>query len=140
MSIKLKLEIEIDEESNMVKVTTSEGETYYLKSLNCFGGDAERKEVFIRQYGSSADSAWAYAEGFKQAESASGTKSAKNFYKQCAAHICQALDPDAFRQMIEASNLENKWDCEDQRKWAGWDSEDVLADKQISEARKKFFN
>jgi len=61
-----------------------------------------------------------------------------SFYKQCAAHICQIIDPNAFKNEVSADGITNKWECQDQSKWFGWDSEDVLIDKQKAEEKKKW--
>lgn len=131
------LTIEIDEQTKQIRVVHN-GESYLLQSLAIFGGDAKNQEVFIKMFGSSADAAWAYAQGYRIAHSAEGGPALNSFYKQCAAHICKIIDPNAFQNEITAEEAVNKWECPDQTKWAGWDTEDVLADKQKSEDKKKW--
>jgi hypothetical protein len=137
---KYTLAIEVDEEAKAVKITHTEAgqptQTYLLESLALFGGNAKTQELFIQMYGASADAAWAFAQGFRTAQGPEGGKGLKNFYKQSAAHICMAIDPDGFKNTVAADAIVNKWESTDQTKWGGWDTEDVLADKQISEARR----
>jgi hypothetical protein len=38
----------------------------------------------------------------------------KNFYKQCACHIAQCLCPRSFHQEVDAEELANLWEAEDQ--------------------------
>ena len=145
-----KLTITIDEETKQVSITHEhDGETtqtFLVESLALFGGNAQTQELFIQMYGASADAAWAYGRGFVQAHSPGGGKCLKNFYKQCACHVAQAIDPVAFKNEVAADALLNKWECQDQSKWFGWDTEDVLEDKQKSEhackcaAEKKTWN
>ena len=137
MSI-LKITIEIDEEHNTITIFT-DGKEYIFESVALFAGDAEHKEIFIKMFGASADAAWSYAQGFMLAQKQIGS-ALSNFYKQCAAHICQAIDPKAFKNEVSADSMLNKWESTDQTKWAGWDSEDVLIDKQIAENKKKNWN
>lgn len=134
--MKHTLIIEVDEETKQIRVSHEEGGIgvdIFLQSLVLFGGDAKNQEVFIKMFGASADSAWAYAQGYRIAHSPEGGPALHSFYKQCAAHICQIVDPNAFQLEADA----NMWDCKDQTKWFGQDSEDVLRDKEISEARRK---
>ena len=135
--MKHSLTIEIDEETHSIKITHN-NEVYHLQSLALFGGSAVDQEIFIKIFGSSSDAAWSYAQGFKIAHASEGGKALENFYKQCSAHICMAIDPTAFRNEVSADALINKWECDDQSKWFGMDSEDVLYDKQISEENKKW--
>lgn len=139
MAVKTIL-IRIDEQNKTIEVETEEGQTIFLQSLALFGGDAANKEVYIKLMGASADAAWAYGQGFKIAHGATGGKSLKNFYKQCAAHVCNIIDPNAFRQEAGALETLNRWECQDQTKWAGWDSEDVLADKELAESKRRRYN
>lgn len=135
------LKVEIDEQAKMVHVTEYEDgvevNSYLLESFAAFGGDARNKELFIRMFGASADAAWAYGQGFMISRSPSGGKALKNFYKQSAAHMCQIIDPNAFRNEVGAEEVLNRWEDPDQQHWFGQDTEDVLEDKQKSEARKK---
>lgn len=132
-----KLVIEVDEDSKTISITTETGERFFLESLVVFGGNAVSRELFIRMHGSGADAAWAYGRGFVMAHSEGGGREMKNFYKQCAAHVCHAIDPHAFQQEVGADEVLNKWECQDQSKWALWDTEDVLRDKAKAETRKK---
>ena len=137
--MKHSITIEIDEETKTLKITHN-GQTFELQSLAIFGGDAQNQEIFIKLFGSSADAAWAYAQGFRIANSVEGGKALKNFYKQSAAHICQIIDPNAYENEITANEALNRWECDDQTRWFDMDSEDVLDDKQISENNKKRWN
>lgn len=131
---KSRLIIDIDRERKTITVTDEDGTQVTLESLVLLGGDAPAEAVLIKMIGASADAAWAYAQGFRIAHQEGGGVELKSFYKQCAAHICQMIDPDMFRNMADV----NKWECEDQSRWGGWDSEDVLEDKQLAEAKKRW--
>lgn len=133
---KHTLVITIDDEAKTINVSHEEDgvqHSVFLQSLALFGGDAKSQELFMKLFGSSADTAWAYAQGFRISETPEGGPALRIFYKQCAAHICQIIDPDTFRAEATA----NMWEGTDQSKWFGQDTEDVLADKEKSEARKK---
>lgn len=133
------LRIDIDDETKTIQVSHEEDgviHSVFLESLALFGGSAETKEFFMKLFGASADMAWAYGQGFRIAHSPEGGPGLLNFYKQCAAHVCQIIDPNAFQN--EA--LENTWEDPDQSRWFGQDSEDVLADKEKSEAKRKAAN
>lgn len=136
--------ITIDPESKTISLQHGEegavAQEVFLQSLALFGGDAKSQEVFIKMFGSSADAAWSYAQGYRIAHSAEGGPALNSFYKQCSAHICKIIDPKAFANEITAEEAVNRWENPDQTKWFGMDSEDVLADKQISEARKKWIH
>jgi hypothetical protein len=134
MSDKRTIIIEISEDERTIIVTNSDGEMFKLESLALFGGDARKQEFFIQMYGASADAAWSYGQGFRIAMAEGSEMTAlKNFYKQSAAHCCMAIDPDTFRQEAGAEEIINKWTSDDQTKWALWDTEDVLEDKQKHE-------
>jgi len=130
------LTIEIDEKTNEIRVVHGD-KTYFLESLAIFGGNAKTKELFIKMFGSSADAAWAYGQGFRIAHSPEGGKALKNFYKQSAAHVCNIIDPNAFQNEIGGKEAVNMWENPDQRDWFAMDSEDVLRDKQLSEAERE---
>jgi len=136
---KHRVVIEIDEEAQAIKVT-HDGAEVELESIAIFGGDARSQEVFIKMFGASADAAWAFAQGFRISRTLDGGKGLKNFYRQGAAHICQIIDPAAFKREIGSDELLNRWEDGDQRNWFAQDSEDVLEDKQISEGRKPSWN
>lgn len=135
---KVNITIEIDDDNKTITIV-ADGKEYVLQSLVLFGGDAKNDKIFIKMFGASADAAWSYAQGFRIAQKQLDT-ALKSFYKQCAAHIAQIIDPDIFRNEVSADGITNKWESTDQAKWAGWDTEDVLVDKQISEAKKKDWN
>jgi hypothetical protein len=135
---KIKIIIEVDD-GNKTVIIEVDGKEYIFESVALFAGDAKNNKVFIKMFGASADAAWSYAQGFRLAQGQIGT-ALKSFYKQCAAHIAQIIDPNAFRNEVSVDGITNKWECTDQTKWAGWDTEDVLIDKQISEAKKKEWN
>lgn len=135
--INRKYVIEVDDEDRSIKITDNEGKEFILKSVALFGADAETKECYIQMFGASADAAWAYGRGFVISHSPEGGRELKNFYKQCAAHICFAIDPMSFKNTVGAEEVLNKWESQDQTKWALWDTEDVLIDKEKSEKRAK---
>ena len=138
--MKRTLTIEIDDVAQAVSVTDiEEGQapkTYLLEGIGVFGADATHNELFVQMYGASADVAWSFGQAWRQSRMEGAGKGIKNFFKQAVAHICMAIDPDAFRLEVGAEELLNKWECQDQSKWFGWDTEDVLADKQESERKK----
>ena len=127
--------IQVDYEKEVITIITSCGIETTLEGVAIFGGDAVKGKVFNFLHGSSSDCAWAFREAFKVSH---GKKDAdrmgamKNFFKQSAAHICNDIDPDAFKN--EAGNM---WLDEEQRNWGIQDSEDVLNDKQIAEGKAK---
>lgn len=137
---KHTLTIEIDAEAKTIEVKHEEDgviNTVFLESLALFGGNAKTKEFFMKLFGASSDMAWAYGQGFRIAHSPEGGPGLINFYKQCAAHLCNAIDPLAFQNEIGAAEAMNMWEDPDQSRWFGQDSEDVLADKEKSEAKRK---
>jgi hypothetical protein len=133
---KSRLIIDINPEDSTITITDEEGTQVKLESLALFGGDAVNNVVFIKMVGASADAAWAYGQGYKLAHETGGGPALRSFYRQCAAHVCQIIDPDAFKQYALEDEIVNKWECKDQSKWGGWDSEDVLEDKQKSEKKR----
>ena len=86
--------IEVDSDTKVI-IIKCDGKEYVFESVALFAGDAEHKEIFIKMFGASADAAWAYAQGYRMAQDKPGT-AFNSFYKQCAAHICQMIDPNAF--------------------------------------------
>jgi hypothetical protein len=136
---KRRMVIEVDEEAQSVKVTSDEGELN-LESIVLFGGDARNQEFFVRMYGASSDAAWAFGQGFKLSRMRDAGRGIKNFFKQAAAHCCQIIDPDAFKQEASANEILNRWEDPNQERWFAQDSEDVLEDKQVAEGRKPRWN
>jgi hypothetical protein len=118
MGRKFIISIEVDPDSKEIVVRDEAGKEHPVKSITVFGGDAGSGILYLFGWGASADAAWAYKEGFLYAEE-SGDASYRSFFKQCACHIAQAIDPDAFRRKVEAKELEERWDSQDQgfRKW-----------------------
>jgi len=133
------LTIEVDEQTQEIRVV-HDGQVYLLESLAIFGGNAQTKELFIKMFGSSADSAWAYGQGYKISRTEQGGKALRNFYKQSVAHVCNIVDPNMFRNEVGAAEILNRWEDPDQSRWFGQDTEDVLEDKQCSEANRKKWN
>jgi hypothetical protein len=138
--MKHTLNIEIDAEAKTIQVKHEEDgiiNSVFLESLALFGGNAKNKEFFMKLFGASADMAWAYGQGFRIAHSPEGGPALVNFYKQCAAHICHAVDPLSFQNEIGAAEAMNMWEDPDQSRWFGQDTEDVLIDKEKSEAKRR---
>jgi hypothetical protein len=141
-----KIIIEVDENSQTALITEYDGETpgptRFYESVAVFAGDARNQDLFVKMYGAGADAAWALGETFRASREEGASKGVKNFFKQLVARICIILDPDAFRQEANALEVINKWEDQDQSRWFGQDSEDVLDDKQQSEgvaaARKRW--
>lgn len=139
--MKRTLTVEIDEEAQIIKVTDIEegkpSATYLLEGVMVMGADARINELFLQMYGSSSDTAWAFGQTYRRSRTKEAGHALKNFFKQAVAHICMAIDPNAFRNEVGAEEVLNKWECQDQSKWFGWDTEDVLEDKQKSEQAAK---
>ena len=118
MGKKFIITIEVDPDAQEIVVRDEAGNEHPVKSITVFGGDAENGVLYLFGWGASADAAWAYKEGFLYAEE-SGDTSYRSFFKQCACHIAQAIDPEAFRQKVEAGELVVRWEGEnrDKGKW-----------------------
>jgi hypothetical protein len=115
MGKKFIITIEVDPDAQVIVVRDEAGKEHPVKSVTVFGGDAENGVVYLFGWGASADAAWAYKEGFLYAEEC-GDASYRSFFKQCACHIAQAVDPDAFRRKIEAGEVLTRWESEDRDK------------------------
>jgi hypothetical protein len=115
MGKKFTITIEVDPDAQEIVVRDEAGKEHPVKSITVFGGDAENGAVYLFGWGASADAAWAYKEGFLYAEE-SGDASYRSFFKQCACHIAQAINPEAFRRKVEAGELLVRWEGEDQGK------------------------
>lgn len=111
MGRKLTITITVDPESEEISVRDDAGSERSLRSIMLFGGDAERGRFYCFGWGSSADAAWAYKEGFLHAME-SDDPHYKSFYKQCACQIVQAFDPDAFRRGEDPWRLLDRWEAE----------------------------
>jgi hypothetical protein len=111
---KLTIRIEVDPDAGEITVEDDAGNKRQLKSIVMFGGDAEQGILYLFGWGASADAAWAYKEGFLHANECDNAH-LKNFYKQCACHIAQCLCPRAFHQEIDAEELVEEWEAEDQK-------------------------
>jgi hypothetical protein len=135
---KFSITIEIDYGENIIKIKTSSGYKTEVSGVALFSGSAEKQNVFNSLHGSSSDCAWAFGEAFKTSrnmkDDVGAAKAMQNFFKQGAAHVCQAIDPNAFRNELQA----NKWLDPDQENWGSQDSEDVLIDKSLAEKDKKW--
>ena len=118
MRKKFIIRIEVDPDAQEILITDETGKEHRVKSVTMFGGDTGSGTVYLFGWGASADAAWAYKEGFLYAEE-SGDASYRSFFKQCACHIAQAIDPGTFRRKVEAEELRERWESEDQRlrKW-----------------------
>jgi hypothetical protein len=115
MGKKFIITIEVDPDAQEIVVRDEAGKEHPVKSITVFGGDAGSGIVYLFGWGASADAAWAYKEGFLYAEE-SGDASYRSFFKQCACHIAQAIDPGAFRRKVEAEELLGRWESEDRGK------------------------
>jgi len=113
MGKKIKIVIEVDPNAREITVKDDAGNERPVKSIVVFGGDAEQGIFYLFGWGASADAAWAYKEGFVHASECDDAH-LKNFYKQCACHLVQCLCPETFRREVEAEELQNQWECEDQ--------------------------
>src|SRR3989304_6381522 len=115
MGKKFIITIEVDQDAREIVVKDEAGEEHPVKSIVVFGGDAENGVLYLFGWGASADAAGAYKEGFLYAEE-SGDTSYRSLFKQGAPHIVQAIDPEAFRQKVEAGELRVRWEGEDRGK------------------------
>ncbi len=118
MRKKFTITIEVDQDAQEIVVRDEAGNEHPVKSITVFGGDAGSGILYLFGWGASADAAWAYKEGFLYAQECGDTPY-RNFFKQCACHIAQAIDRDAFRRKVEAEELQDRWESEetDFRKW-----------------------
>src|SRR3972149_157571 len=115
MGKKFIITIEVNQDAREIVVKDEAGNEHPGKSLTGLGGDPENGVLYLFGWGASADAAWAYREGFLYAEE-SGDPPYRNFFKQCACHIVQAIDPEAFRQKVEAGELLVRWEGGDRGK------------------------
>src|SRR4030042_2637969 len=99
MGKKFIITIEVDQDAREIVVKDEAGDEHPVKSIVVFGGDAENGVLYLFGWGASADAAWAYKEGFLYAEE-SGDTPYRSFFKQCACHIAQAIDPGVFRRKV----------------------------------------
>ena len=107
--------IAVDTETREIRIRDDAGNERSLRSAIVFGGDAESGAFYLFGWGGSADAAWAFKQGFLHADE-SGDPAYRNFYRQCACHLAQAVSPDAFRQEAEADEVLDRWQAEDRRK------------------------
>jgi hypothetical protein len=123
--LKRTLTVEIDDAAQTVKVTdTEEGkppQNYLLVGVAIMGADARNNELFIQMYGSSSDMAWAFGQAYRRSRTQEAGQALKNFFKQAVAHICMAIDPNAFKNEVGAGELLNKWEYQDQSKGSEWE-------------------
>src|SRR3972149_3610954 len=96
MGEKFIITIEVDQDAREIVVINEAGNEQPVKSIMVFGGDAENGVLYLFGWGASADAAWAYKEGFRYAEE-SGDPPYRNFFKQCARQIVQAIDAGGYR-------------------------------------------
>ncbi len=115
MERKFTITIEVDPETREVTVRDDAGNERSLRSMMIFGGDAEAGDVYLFGWGASADAAWAFKQGFLHADE-SGDPGYRNFYRQCACHIAEAVCPEAFRQEVEAAEVLDRWQAAERRK------------------------
>ncbi len=117
MERKRIITIEVDPERQEITIRDGDGAVRPVRSIVVFGGDAEHGILYLFGWGSSADAAWAYREGYLHANECEDAP-LKNFYKQCACHLAQCLCPQAFRREVEAEDLLKRWEEEDPgRNW-----------------------
>ena len=112
MGRKLTITITVDPEAKEISVRDDSGTERSVQAVVVFGGDAEQGVLYLFGYGASADAAWAYRQGLLHAMETDDPYY-KNFYKQCACQIAQALDPRAFRQETDPWTVLDRWKGED---------------------------
>lgn len=115
MERKLTVTIEVDSETREITIRDDAGNERRLRSAIVFGGDAEAGEFYLFAWGASADAAWAFKQGLIHAEE-SGDPAYRNFYRQCACHIAQAVSPGASAKDADAEEVLERWEAEDRRK------------------------
>ena len=113
MKRKRIIRIEVDPETREIIIRDDCENVRAVKSIVVFGGDAEHGTFYLFGWGSSADAAWAYKEGFLHANECEDAP-LKNFYKQCACHILQCICPKAFRQEVGAEDVLARLERDDQ--------------------------
>lgn len=109
MKRKRIITIEVDPEAREITVRDEDGVTRPVRSIVVFGGDAEQGILYLFGWGSSADAAWAYKEGFLLANECEDA-SLRNFYKQCACHIVRCICPRAFLREVGAEDILEEWE------------------------------
>lgn len=135
--MKFKIELEIDDQTHLVKIKDQrDGSTKeFVGGIHLVAADGEAKVYYLLSFGSAADLGWALAQAFND-----GWK--VPYIQKLFGHLTQWINKfmvhlgDGY-ELEDLNSVANRWEEEDQTKWAAMDSEDVLADKQISEAKKK---
>lgn len=112
MERKFHITVEIDPEGREITIRDGDGNEKTVKSVILLGGDAEAGAFYLFGWGSAADAAWAYKQGYLHAHR-SGDPSYRSFYKQCACHLAQCLCPDAFRREADPEEVLDRWEGED---------------------------
>lgn len=112
MAGKFRITVEVDPDTREITIRDDDGNERTIRSVILLGGDAERGAFYLFGWGSSADAAWAYKQGFLHAFR-DGDPSYRNFYKQCACHLVQCLCPDVFRRETEPEEILDRWGWED---------------------------
>lgn len=115
MGRKFHITVEVDPEAREITIRDGGGNERTVKGVVLLGGDAEAGTLYLFGWGSAADAAWAYKQGFLHAHR-SGDPSYRSFYKQCACHLAQCLCPDVFRREADPEELLDRWEGEDQGK------------------------
>lgn len=135
--MKFKVELEIDDEKGVVKIKDDRDSSVkeFPGGIYLVAGDGEAKVYYLLTFGSSADLGWAIAQSFND-----GWKTP--FIQRLFGHLTQWINKFMTNvgegyPLAELGSVANRWEEEDQTKWFGMDSEDVLVDKQKSEDRKK---
>lgn len=135
--MKFKLELEIDDEQRIVKIKDDRdgSEAKEFKGgIHLIAADGDSKIYYLLTFGSASDIGWALAQSFND-----GWKN--NFIQRLFYHFTAWINKfivnvgDGY-EMNDLDEVYNRWEEEDQRKWANQDSEDVLKDKQKSEKAK----
>jgi hypothetical protein len=112
MGRKLTITIVVDPDAREIVVSDDAGNRRAIKSIMIFGGDAESGALYLLGWGASADAAWAFKEGYLRALE-SGDAHYRSFYKQCACHIVQCIDPGELKSKVDAAKTLERWSLED---------------------------
>jgi hypothetical protein len=99
----------IDEDTQRITVTDSEGVSRDFDGIALFAGDAFGGRSLIVVQGASADAAFAFVHGYDK-------PALMAFYKSCALQFMKVLSPESFRKEADVEGILARWEREDSRK------------------------
>lgn len=135
--MKFTVQVEVDDETKEVTIRDSRSDEVktFKGGLHLIAADGTLRRYYLLTFGASADLGWALAQSFNDGW-------ANMFVKRMFFHFTEWVNKfivnvgDGY-EMNDLDDVYNRWEEEDQTKWADQDSEDVLRDKQKSEEAKK---